>query len=222
MFLYEMHMHTKETSACGQTPAAEMVRSYKERGFTGVFVTDHFFNGNTTVDRNLPWADMVEAFCEGYYNAREEGQKLDLDVFFGWEYSCLGTDFLTYGLDENWLLKHPEVMDMSVPEYCAFVKKEGGMVIHAHPYREDSYIEMIRLIPRSVEGVETYNAGRNDLVNEMADAYADKYRLLKIAGSDNHTGAQGKLGAMALPQRINNDKEMIEMIRNGRAKMICL
>lgn len=58
-YKYETHMHTSEGSACGRSSAEEMVRSYKEQGYTGVFVTDHFFNGNCSVDRSLPWAEKV-------------------------------------------------------------------------------------------------------------------------------------------------------------------
>ena len=41
-------------------------------------------NGNTTVPEDLPWAED-ELFCLGYEKAYEEGRKIGLDVFFGWE-----------------------------------------------------------------------------------------------------------------------------------------
>ena len=41
-FLLDMHMHTKETSSCGEVPAAEGVRLYKEAGYQGVMITDHY------------------------------------------------------------------------------------------------------------------------------------------------------------------------------------
>ena len=53
-YLYETHMHTKEGSACGRDNAADIVRAYKEAGYAGVIVTDHFFGGNTAIDRSLP------------------------------------------------------------------------------------------------------------------------------------------------------------------------
>ena len=68
-YKYETHMHTSEGSACGKSTAAEMVRSYKEQGYTGIFVTDHFFNGNCAVDRSLNWEEKIDLFCRGYENA---------------------------------------------------------------------------------------------------------------------------------------------------------
>ena len=41
-FLLDMHMHTKETSSCGEVPAAEVGRLYKEAGYQGIMITDHY------------------------------------------------------------------------------------------------------------------------------------------------------------------------------------
>ena len=48
MYKYELHMHTKEGSACGKTSGADMVDFYIENGYAGMVVTDHFYHGNTT------------------------------------------------------------------------------------------------------------------------------------------------------------------------------
>ena len=40
-----------------------MARAHLEAGYTGIFVTDHFFNGNTAVPADLPWRERVERFC---------------------------------------------------------------------------------------------------------------------------------------------------------------
>lgn len=80
----------------------------RKRGYAGIVVTDHFFYGNTAVDRSLPWKDWVEQFCKGYEHAKEEGDKIGLQVFFGWESGYHGTEFLIYGLNKEWLFEHPE------------------------------------------------------------------------------------------------------------------
>ena len=46
-YLYETHMHTKESSACAHNTGAEMARAYKEAGYTGIIITDHFFYADT-------------------------------------------------------------------------------------------------------------------------------------------------------------------------------
>ena len=93
-----------------------MARAYQKAGYAGIVVTDHFFYGNTAVDRSLPWKDWVEQFCKGYEHAKEEGDKIGLQVFFGWESGYHGTEFLIYGLNKEWLFEHPEIKDADVKE----------------------------------------------------------------------------------------------------------
>ena len=54
MYKYELHCHTAKVSACSRMGAEELVELYLENGYDGIFVTDHFLNVNTTVDRRLP------------------------------------------------------------------------------------------------------------------------------------------------------------------------
>lgn len=220
-YKYETHLHTSETSACGRASAAEQVAFYAEKGYSGIIVTDHFFNGNTTVpSEGLSWKEKVEKFCEGYINALKEGKKNGINVFFGWEYSFCGTDFLTYGLSPKWLLENPHVMDMPHWDYCDFVRDSGGLIIHAHPFREARYIKEIRLLPRNVDGVEVINSGRTDFENKMALEYAKNYNLIKFAGGDNHKAyAHGKLAGIKTTYKIENIQEFVEIIRKNKFKI---
>lgn len=219
-YFYEMHSHTSEVSKCSRITGADLAVFYKNCGFSGLFITDHFLNGNTTVSRELPWEESISLFCRGYENANEKGLQIGLDVFFGWEYSFRGTDFLTYGLDRDWLLYHPEIMELSVNDYCDLVHESGGFITQAHPFREAFYIDMIRLFPRKVDAVEIFNATMTGFVNDRAGEYADSYGLLKAAGSDNHTGHMEKLYAMSVSKRLSDGNDMMEAIRNSAAEII--
>ncbi len=219
MYKYETHVHTSEGSACANASGAAQARFYKSRGYTGIIITDHFFNGNTSIPRELPWVEKVNRFCLGYENAKKCGEEIGLDVFFGWEYSYKGSDFLTYGLDKQWLIENPIVMDMDLNSYCDFIRDQGGIIIHAHPFREASYISMIRLIPRKCDGVEIVNSNRTELENRMAAIYAENYNLLPFAGSDNHTAAQDKLNGVALESRISNSQEFVQLVKSKKYRL---
>jgi len=221
-YRYETHTHTAEVSRCSWISAVDLVRVYKKLGFGGVWITDHFLNGNTTVPRNLPWEEQVRLFCRGYYNAYYEGQRIGIDVFFGWEYSFRGTDLLTYGLEPKWLLAHPEVIELHINDYCDLVHEHGGFIAHAHPFREADYIDLIRLLPRKVDAVEVVNTCRTDFENTMADQYADNYQLLKIAGSDNHVGVLSSYGGIEVAHRVRHDRELIDAIEDGNAKLFVI
>ena len=106
-YLYETHMHTRFGSLCGVSNGKQHAQYYKKLGFQGIIITDHFFGGNTGVPADLPWEKRVELFCLGYEDAWREGQRIGLDVFFGWEQNYQGDEYLIYGLDKEWLLNHP-------------------------------------------------------------------------------------------------------------------
>lgn len=194
-YLYETHMHTSEASACAVSAGAEMARAYKAAGYTGIIITDHFFYGNTAVDRDLPWRQWVERFCLGYEHAKAEGDRIGLQVFFGWESGYGGPEFLVYGLDKQWLLEHPEIRDATVEEQARLVHEGGGIISQAHPYREAGYIKEIRTYPGYVDAVEGINASHSSFAraerhpeyNERALLYAKKHDLPLTAGSDQHS-----------------------------------
>lgn len=195
-YLYETHMHTAEASACAKSSGAEMARAYRKAGYTGVVVTDHFFYGNTAIDRSLAWEEWVTQFCKGYESVKAEGDKIGLSVFFGWESGYQGTEFLIYGLDKEWLLAHPKIREADIEEQYKLVHEGGGIVCHAHPFREEPYIPQIRLFPEYVDAVEGINATHESPVssshlnpdfNRKACAYAKEHHLPITAGSDQHT-----------------------------------
>ena len=214
-YKYETHMHTSEGSLCSNSTAAEMTRKYKSEGYSGIFITDHFFNGNTTVSEELPWKERVERYCLGYEHALETGKEIGIDVFFGVEYGNGRADFLTYGIDKEWLIAHPEVMDLSIEDYIILVRSAGGMVIQAHPFREAGYIDHFTLVP-SVDGVEIVNASHRDpKYNERAKWYAESFGLPPTAGSDSHnTTDRFFRGGVALSHKISSPADYIAAVKN--------
>lgn len=218
-YKYELHAHTSEVSRCSVISAKELVAFYKSQGYSGICITDHFIGSNTTVPVGIPWDEGIEMFCRGYELAREEGEKLGIDVFFGWEYSFRGTDLITLGLDKKWLLGHPGLLDYSPNEYCDLVHENGGFLIHAHPFREAHYIDMIRLLPRKVDAVEILNACRTEFENERAFEYAQNYNLLMTAGTDNHVGLLPVLSGMRFNYKINSIDLLIEGIKNSEGEI---
>ena len=145
-YLYETHLHTMHGSKCGKNSGREMVDAANAAGYTGIFITEHNWGGNTIVDKKLPWEQWVAAFIQGYYETRDYGDSVGIDVFWGYEAGFCGTEFLIYGFDPHWLFQHPQLRELPLKEHLALVRAEGGMVIHAHPFRTASYIPSIQLL----------------------------------------------------------------------------
>ena len=185
-YLYETHLHTSQGSACGVSGGREYIEKYLDLGYTGIIVTDHFFGGNCAVDRSLPWGRWVEAFCRGYEEAREEGARRGLDVFFGWEQTFDGDDYLVYGLDKEWLLEHSEARRWNRKQQFDEVRRYGGCVVQAHPFRQAYYINCVHLSSGCVDAVEIANGGNEPSCDALARLYSEKLGLPATAGSDRH------------------------------------
>ena len=226
MFKYEMHSHTKVGSGCGVFSPQEIVDYFVERNYTGLCITDHFFNGNCAVDGRLPWREKVVRYCDAYEQTKEIGYKRGLDVFFGFEYTCnngaardsnFGTDFLIYGLDKKWLLSKGEsILSMPVNDFLKMVREEGGFVVQAHPFRlATSYMNHISLFPLFTDAVEIYNANPNTLgaPNNMAVAYAREYGFYETCGSDIHGPGQKYLCVLYTEKRAETIFDIIAQIK---------
>ncbi len=217
MYRYETHMHTSGVSACSTADVREILELYKKIGYDGVFITNHFLDGNIRLDVIPSYKEGLEFYFSDYLKGVEIGKEIGLKVFLGIEISHLGTDFLIYGLDKEWYFEHPEIENMEKTQQLKFLMDSGALVIQAHPYREASYIDHIRLFPRSVHGVEIYNAKGTELESKMAIHYAESYGLLKFAGSDKHDVAeQTLLAGEESVTPINSEIEFIKQVLDGK------
>jgi len=220
-YIYETHLHTVFSSACGRSKGSEYVRRYKELGYSGIIVTDHFYNGNTAISRSLPWKEWVRQFCRGYEEARNEGERQGFDVLFGWEETFDGCDdYLVYGLDKEWLMEHPEVRSWTRGQQYQAVKKAGGCVVQAHPFRQHGYIRQIVLSSGCVDAVEAANAGNAEQsYDALAMRYAQKLGLPVTASSDMHEADlvyEGWVFGIIVEERLKTIADYVNAVCNNK------
>ena len=223
-YLYETHLHTSQGSACGISSGREYVKRYQDLGYTGIFITDHFYRGHCAINRRLPWEKWVHAFCRGYEDAREEGARRGLDVFFGWEETFSGDDYLVYGLDKEWLLKHPEVCRWTRKEQFDETRRYGGCVVQAHPFRQHCHIHHLYLSVGCVDAVEAANAANHESsYDALAWIYAKKARLPVTAGTDIHhvrdIRADTVMGVY-LDKKMETIADFVDAVRNRSLGLI--
>ena len=221
MYRYETHLHTFPVSQCAKSDAVESLKIYKEMGYDGVFITNHFLDGNINFDvRDKSYEEQIEFYFSDYEKAKAAEKEIGIKVFCGVEMTYKGTDFLVYGLDKEWYLAHPEIMEMKKSRELPFLMLHGALVIQAHPYREAGYIDHIRLFPRCVHGIEVINAERKDEENEMASIYARHYGLLEFAGSDNHVGpAKKRFAGMESDTPILDELDFVKRVKSGEMRV---
>lgn len=222
-FKYETHCHTYPVSRCGHASVRETLEFYKEMNYDGVFITNHFLDGNINIDRNAPVEEKLDFYFSDYEDAVEIGKEIGIKVFLGIEMSYGGTDFLVYGPDKQWYYEHTDVLNERKSRQLPYMMGEGALVVQAHPFREADYIDHIRLFPRAVEGVEVVNADRTDFENKMAGIYADSYGFVKTAGSDNHWGKGAKrLAGLECDEAVESVEDFIKKVREGKMKIFTI
>ncbi len=229
MFRYELHMHTSEGSACGHSTVHDMIKRYKELGFSGAVVTNHFFCGNTCVDRTLPWEAFVEEYSRAYREGKKTAKELDFDLLFGVEENYgNGKEFLVYGIEPEFLLKNPQLgvgyeefmlgKRADVKAWSQAVRAAGGLMAYAHPFRVRPYIKEPDKMPdlSLVDGIEVYNYCNQPEENIKAAYMFGSTDKVLIAGSDLHATNFDEAYGVWLKKRAKTEKELVKALFGGK------
>lgn len=164
LYKYEMHVHDSLCSHCGHNPPEIIAKVYYDRGYAGMCFTNHFLQGSTAIDKTLPWEDKVRAYWNAYLRVKDWAKDKDFDILFGLEHHYgSGKEVLTYGIDLDFLLAHPNIDVAPIKDYCDAVHEAGGFISQAHPFRRAPYIDPNVLPqPELLDAAEIYNAGNSD------------------------------------------------------------
>ena len=216
MYKYEMHIHTSPCSG-GGSDIRDHIDTLISKGYSGMVVTNHFYSGDTRIDRNMPWEEFVDAYRKDYLNGLDYARTVDFDLLFGLEeHVGGGQEILIYGITPELIAAHPELKASSAEKYAEVVHSAGGLVYQAHPYRAREYITVpfpLGCLDK-LDGIEVYNAGNLPEWNESARQLADERGLACIAGSDGHsTQSAGRAGIEA-KVRIKSNDDLIRILKN--------
>ena len=214
-YKYEMHIHTCPCSGGGDEVEKHIDELIK-KGFSGMVLTNHFFRGDTRIDRALPWEKFVAEYEKDYERAKAYAKDKDFDVLFGIEEHIQdGNEVLVYGITPEFLKAHPQLKAVGLVEYANLVHAAGGMLYQSHPYRDRWYIshpypfdEVLML-----DGVESYNAANEPAWNDKAAAFAEQNGLAMIAGSDGHSYQTGGRAGIVSPARIRDNATLLSVLK---------
>ena len=221
-YTYEMHVHTANCSG-GGADIRDHIDALIQKGYSGMVVTNHFFNGDTRVDRSLSWEDFVDAYRQDYLYGLAYARERDFDLLFGLEeHVGYGQEILLYGITPELMAQHPELKTPDPLAYAEVVHAAGGLVYQAHPFRNAPWV--VRPVPLDcldrLDGIEVYNAGNYPEWNEKAQRLADELGLPCTAGSDGHgTDTVGRSG-IATTERIRTNEDLVRILKSGEYTLI--
>lgn len=222
MYKYDLHVHSIGGSACGHDTVENMMKKFKEVGFTGFALTNHFLHGYTGVDRSLPWCDFVDKYASYYYDNLKTAQKLDFDLIFGLEEKYdAGKEFLVYGITPEILLKYPELQNMDITIWSEIVRNNGGFIAYAHPFRNRDYIPDPYTMPdiSLVDGIEAYNRGNDPEDNELAIKTFKNSGKILIAGGDLHSINFNDSFGIKTNERIKTTEQLAEVLKSNKFEL---
>lgn len=212
IYCWETHAHTAEKSPCGHVSAADVAGNYIDNGYTGIVVTNHLSDHGFAYVRDRSWEEKVRWFYEGYEQVRDAaGDRLR--VLFGAEINFHGdpNDYLVYGITVDFLLAHPELLDMRVSEFSRLSRENGFLLIQAHPFRNGMRI----VPPDQLDGIEVYNGNlRHDSRNFLAAQWAARYGLLTTSGSDFHEWEDAARGGIFTGRDIHTSEDFMAALKD--------
>lgn len=219
---YELHLHTAEGDKVVKENAAQIVRLYHDAGFDGIVVTNHYFSifFDWFADElvGASHKQIIDRWLRGYYAAREEGEKLGMDILPGAEVRFDGSpnDYLVYGVDTDFFYQAPLLNRLHNVKELVELLPADACVVHAHPFRD----RMVVADPSPVWGIEVFNGSNEPYRNQMARSFAQHYGKPMTSGSDFHYAGACGLGGILTEKRITTPKELSEILRSGAYSLI--
>lgn len=219
MYKTETHLHTSESSPCSQVSAAEMVNLYHKAGYKTIIVTDHFIQKYLDSYDGECWENAVDRFFLGYRKAKEEGDKLGVNVIMGTEMHLLNVqgDYLLYGITPEILYRYPGICSMTHEEFYKAMHENNVFVVQAHPRRGGgAYTDY-----NYIDGFEIINSNpRHNNFNDLVASEAEEHNLYVTAGSDAHRLDDYALTGMISDEEIKTIDEFIELVKSGKGRLI--
>jgi predicted metal-dependent phosphoesterase TrpH len=199
--IIDLHVHTHPASPCSSASADALIEEAKRIGLAGMCLTDH----------NHVWDPS---------RVEELRQKRGFLVLRGNEITTNQGDILVFGLDRD----VQGIIDLK--QLRREVKKAGGFMIVAHPFRGFLIVDMdqVGLTPEKamerplfqyVDAVEVLNGKVTEKENEFASRVTQGLGLPATGGSDAHDVTEIGLYATEFSERIRNERDLIEALHKG-------
>lgn len=209
-FKFELHAHTSPVSKCSQITPKRMIEAYKELGFSGVVITNHF------CDYSLDLSDTKKAaeyYLKDYLDTKSEGEKAGINVFLGLEarFPQNANDYLVYGVTEEDVYVAIELLKYDIETFYKEFKTPDNLILQAHPFRNG--MELAN--PEFIDGIEVFNMhpNHNSRVAVAAKYAAEHNNFFISGGTDFHHENQQGMCATCFNKMPQDSIELAKMLQ---------
>lgn len=217
-YKYEIHAHTKNTSLCGQLDAEELVNKYKEAGYSGIVITDHYSPMTFNLSEFFNKKKAIEHYLAGYRKAKQFETE-SFSVMLGMELRFYATvnDYLVYGVTEELLNKLPFLLPLYISKASRLLRQNGCLFLQAHPFRQ----LISRANPKYLDGVEVFNGKATKEANANSEKWANEINAkIKTSGSDCHRETGVALGGIITKEPIKTNEDLVRILKSGEYELI--
>lgn len=221
-FKTELHCHSGIVSACGRISPERIVERFVEAGYTTLVLTEHLSRSTFDVANyggGADWQERMDFYLSAYKNLCHVAEN-KLHVLLGCEVRLdhhTSSDYLIYGVDESFLRGHTALTSYSLSALSQVVHKAGGLLIQAHPFRND----MLVTNPQRIDGIEVFNGNPHALSrNDVAEYWAARFPMIRTSGSDLHLHDDPISGGILTDAPITTNKELVETLKSGNYSLL--
>lgn len=188
----DLHVHTRERSACGRSRAEEQIQAAIDAGLDAIGFADH----DQLVPKGL-LQDLNRAYAP-------------FKIFGGIEISVdSGEHILVYGIDDGRLEKY----FWSYPDLHDFVEEQQGFLALNHPYRfnPELKVDYRRYRP---DALEAYSNNIAPHVQKRILALAEKLDFKVLSNSDGHHKRQIGRHYNVFEMLPENEQELAQLLKD--------
>lgn len=201
------HVHSNAISRCSHVSCEEIIDEKIKLGYDGVILTNHCQEWYYPKEEHEKYVEQVIAdFLRGKAYADKKGFRF----YLGLEVTLMlpnYSDWLLYGVTEEFLRKTPCLYLLSQEELFALCEESGVLLVQAHPYRQAP------CDPNLMHGVEI-NCNDGDLEKiPLVEKFAAEHGLLVTCGTDYHSWSRTYRGGIYIPKKCETAVDIAEYIR---------
>ena len=207
----ELHMHTNNISVCAHATPEQAILSYQKSGYRTIVVTNHMNRPAFSHMEKAPWEEKIAWFLQEQKRIQQYATA-DFSILTGFElrFDENHNDYLIYGASDEFLLRHGDLMSMTLQEFRPLAQENGILIYQAHPFRH----KMTLMDETLLDGLEAYYGNeRHQSHNFLTVTWANYTHLSMISGSDYHRPHDPCNGGILTPEPITDISGLMKVLK---------
>ena len=218
MIKIETHVHTGG-SWCALCELEELFRHYKNYGYGGIVVTNHYSYSEYKSHGFDSFRDYAKYFLSLIDSAIRMGKKYDMKVFYGAEVrlNSDSTEYMLYGFSKDFLLDNANLWEFTQEQLFKIANANRLFMYQTHPFRQGVKAGN----PEFMHGAESFNGHFHHVNNNVpAREFCKANSLIEMSGTDFHDPGQPVTAGIYIPEDINDNAGLVKYIMSGKAKLV--